>query len=231
MPLLTLIVEISESKCLMVKPNMYPLSPLPPAWQWVGERGLRVETGAATLACYELLVSQKLSEIDDVIPADGSLLLVLRNGAEVSAALREALSIPAMASPTLTGTLHVVSAEYGGGAGPDLLELAARACMDEASYVSKHAAVEYRVDFLGFQPGFPYLSGLPEALQSPRRKTPRIRIEAGSIAIGGRYTGIYPTAGPGGWQIIGRTSSILFDVERDPPTLFLPGDRIRFVPI
>ena len=101
----------------MVKPDMYPLSPPSPAWQWVGERGLRVETGAATLACYESLVSQKLEELEDVIPADGSLLLILRNGGEVSAALRAALSIPAMASPTLTGTLHVVSAEYGCGAG------------------------------------------------------------------------------------------------------------------
>ena len=215
----------------MVKPDMYPLSPLPPDWQWVGERGLRVETGAATLACYESLVSQKLEELEDVIPADGSLLLILRNGGEVSAALRAALSIPAMASPTLTGTLHVVSAEYGCGAGPDLPVLAARACMDEATYVSNHAAVEYRVDFLGFQPGFPYLSGLPEAQQAPRRKTPRMSVAAGSIAIGGRYTGIYPTAGPGGWQIIGRTSSILFDAHRDSPTLFLPGDRVRFVPI
>ena len=134
-----------------------------------------------------------------------------------------------MASPI--GILHAVLAEYGGGAGPDLPELAARACMDEATYVSNHAAVEYRVDFLGFQPGFPYLRGLPEALQAPRRKTPRMSVAAGSIAIGGRYTGIYPTAGPGGWQIIGRTSSILFDAHRDSPTLFLPGDRVRFVPI
>lgn len=215
----------------MVKLDVYPLSPLPPVWQWVGERGLRVETGAATLACYESLVSQKLDEIEDVIPADGSLLLILRNGGEVSAALRAALSTPAMASPSLTGTLHIIPAEYGGGAGPDLLELAVRAHMDESTYIGNHAAVEYRVDFLGFQPGFPYLSGLPEALQVPRRKTPRVSIEAGSIAIGGRYTGIYPAAGPGGWQIIGRTSSVLFDAQRDSPTLFLPGDRIRFIPI
>ncbi len=215
----------------MVKPDIYPLSPRPTAWQWVGERGLRVETGAATLACYESLVSQKLDEIEDVIPADGSLLVVLRHGRGVSAALCATLDTSGMAPSSLTGTLHVVSAEYGGGAGPDLPELAARACMDEATYVSNHAAVEYRVDFLGFQPGFPYLSGLPEALQAPRRKTPRVSVASGSLGIGGRYMGIYPAAGPGGWQIIGRTSSILFDVHRDPPTLFLPGDRIRFVPI
>lgn len=215
----------------MVKPDAYPLSPRPPAWQWVGERGLRVETGAATLACYESLVSQNLEEIEDVIPADGSLLVVLRSGGGVSAALRATLDTPVMEPSSLTGTLHVVSAEFGGGAGPDLPELTARARMDESTYISNLAAVEYRVDFLGFQPGFPYLSGLPEALQAPRRKTPRVNVVSGSIAIGGRYAGIYPTAGPGGWQIIGRTSSVLFDATRDPPTLFLPGDRIRFVPI
>lgn len=215
----------------MVKPDMPPLSPRPPAWQWVGERGLRVETGAATLACYESLVSQKLEEIEDVIPADGSLLVVLRSGGGVSAALRATLDTPVKESSSLTGTLHMVSAEFGGGAGPDLPELTARARMIESIYISNLAAVEFRVDFLGFQPGFPYLSGLPEALQAPRRKTPRVNVASGSIAIGGRYAGIYPTAGPGGWQVIGRTSSVLFDVHRDPPTLFLPGDRIRFVPI
>lgn len=215
----------------MVKPDMFPPSPRPSAWQWVGERGLRVETGAATLACYESLVSQKLDEIEDIIPADGSLLVVLRYGRDVSAELRATLDASARKASSLIGTLHMISVEFGGGAGPDLPELAERANIDELTYISTLAAVEYRVAFLGFQPGFPYLSGLPEALQAPRRKTPRVSVVSGSLAVGGRYAGIYPAAGPGGWQIIGRTSSILFDVHRDPPTLFLPGDRIRFVPI
>lgn len=215
----------------MVKHDMHPPLLRPPAWQWVGERGLRVETGVATLACYESLVLQKLEEIEDIIPADGSLLVVLRNGGGVSAALRATLDASDREASSLAGTLHVISVEIGGGAGPDLPELAERAHMNESTYIKTLAAVEYRVAFLGFQPGFPYLSGLPDALQAPRRKTPRVSVALGSIAIGGRYAGIYPAAGPGGWQIIGRTSSILFDVHRDPPTLFLPGDRIRFVPI
>lgn len=187
--------------------------------------------GFDNVSVLRIACSQKLDEIEDVIPADGSLLVVLRKGCGVSAALRAALDTPAMEPSSLTGTLHVISAEFGGGAGPDLSELATRARMDESTYISNYAAAEYRVDFLGFQPGFPYLSGLPEVLQAPRRITPRVSVASGSIAIGGRYAGIYPAAGPGGWQIIGRTSSILFDVHRDPPTLFLPGDRIRFVPI
>lgn len=214
----------------MLKSNVSLPSGLP-VWQWVGERGLRVDTGATTLACYRALVSQKLDEIEDVIPADGSLLVILRAGCEVSAALRAILRAPVMDLPSYIAILHVIPAEYGGSAGPDLPELAVRARMDESTYIRRHAAVEYRVDFLGFQPGFPYLSGLPAALRATRRTTPRVGIEAGSIAIGGRYTGIYPTAGPGGWQIIGRTASSLFDARRDPPTLFLPGDRVRFVPL
>lgn len=214
--------------------NPQASSSLPrPLWRWVGERGLRVATGEATLACYGALISQKLGEIEDVIPADGSLLVILRPGAATSAALRAALA--ALAAPAekglpLNGKLHVIPVEYGGVAGPDLPDLAAQAGLDVATYINRHAAAEYSVAFLGFQPGFPYLKGLPSALQAPRRSTPRVRVEAGSVAIGGRYAGIYPTSGPGGWQIIGRTTAVLFDPQRDPPTLLLPGDRLRFVP-
>lgn len=201
----------------------------PPFWRWVGERGVRVATGEATLACYRELISQKLGEIEDVIPADGSLLVILRPGAVPSAALRAALATPGEGAPSLDGKLHFIPVEYGGAAGPDLPDLAAQAGMDVAAYIKRHAAAEYRVAFLGFQPGFPYLDGLPEALQAPRRPSPRVRVEAGSVAIGGRYAGIYPASGPGGWQIIGRTAAVLFDPQRDPPALLLPGDRLRFV--
>ena len=84
---------------------------------------------------------------------------------------------------------------------------------------------------LGFAPGFPYLLGLDPQLHMPRRASPRTRVPAGSIAIGGVQTGIYPTELPGGWQLIGRTPLALFDARRDPPTLLVPGDRVRFVPI
>lgn len=202
----------------------------PPFWHWVGERGLRVATGGATLACYKTLISQNLSEIEDVIPADGSLLVILRPGADPTAVLRTALVAPEEGAASFVGRRHVIPVEYGGAAGPDLPDLAAQAGMDVAAYINSHAEAEYSVAFLGFQPGFPYLNGLPGALQAPRRPTPRVRVEAGSVAIGGRYAGIYPASGPGGWQIIGRTASVLFDPQRDPPALLLPGDRVRFVP-
>lgn len=204
--------------------------PAPPSWHWVGERGLRVETGAATLAFYGVLTARQPREVEDVIPADDSVLVILRPGVELSAALRAVLAAPGEGAPVWSGTLHAVPVVYGGTAGPDLPALAERAGMDEATYIDSHAAAEFTVAFLGFQPGFPYLKGLPSPLHAPRRPTPRVRVAAGSVAIGGRYAGIYPAAGPGGWQIIGRTSVDLFDPQRDPPTLLLPGDKLRFVP-
>jgi 5-oxoprolinase (ATP-hydrolysing) subunit B len=213
----------------MGKPKTGQHSP-DPAWRWVSERGLRVATGDSTLACYSVLVSQKFPEIEDLIPADGSLLLILRRGSTVSEQLQAALAAPPAGKQAETGVLHEIAVEYGGAAGPDLPELAERAGMDSATFISSHAAAEYTVAFLGFQPGFPYLRGLPRTLCAPRRASPRVRVAAGSVAIGGTYTGIYPSSGPGGWQIIGRTQSVMFDPQREAPALLLPGDRVRFVP-
>lgn len=166
-----------------------------------------------------------------MIPADGSLLLVLRPGAPISAELRAALAAPLAEALPTKGVLHEIAVAYGGQAGPDLQALAARAGMDMDGFVSSHAAAEYTVAFLGFQPGFPYMRGLPAGLHAPRRASPQVRVAAGSVAIGGAYCGIYPSAGPGGWQIIGRTAAVLFDPARDAPALLLPGDRVRFVPV
>ena len=201
-----------------------------PAWCWVGERGLRVATGESTLEYRNKLISQNLSEVDDVIPADGSLLVFLRRGMAPSPALWDVLAGEEVEPSPAAGRLHTVHVEYGGAAGPDLAALASRAGMDASDYIACHAAAEYTVAFLGFQPGFPYLRGLPEALQAPRKAAPRTRVAAGSVALGGAYSGIYPAAGPGGWQIIGRAQICLFDQLRNPPNLLLPGDRLRFVP-
>jgi KipI family sensor histidine kinase inhibitor len=201
-----------------------------PVWRWVSERGLRLETGDATLARYAVLVSAAFPDIEDIIPADGSLLLILRRAAGVSAELEVALTMPLSEAQASYGKQHEIVVEYGGKAGPDLPALAKRAGMGVADYIDRHAAVDYTVAFLGFQPGFPYLRGLPEALHAPRRATPRLQVAAGSVAIGGAYTGIYPAGGPGGWHIVGRTDAVLFDPQRDAPALLMPGDRVRFVP-
>ncbi len=207
-----------------------------PELRWMGERGLRVNTGTATLARYKQLVSLNLSELDDIIPTDDSILLVLKSalikpGAPLPENLRRALAAVLPAEATTSGRRHVLEVEYGGEAGPDLPALASRAGLTEAAFIQCHAASDYTVAFLGFQPGFPYLRGLPQALASPRRETPRVHVAAGSVAIGGEVCGIYPAQGPGGWQLIGRTASVLFDPARAAPALLMPGDRVRFVPV
>ncbi|HEY0957595.1 MAG TPA: 5-oxoprolinase subunit PxpB [Roseateles sp.] len=114
--------------------------------------------------------------------------------------------------------------------GPDLGDVAAHCGLSAEEVVHRHAAAEYVVYFIGFQPGFAYLGGLDESLHTPRRAEPRTSVPAGSVGIGGAQTGIYPLATPGGWQLIGRTALPLFDPQAEPPTLLAPGDRVRFVP-
>lgn len=117
---------------------------------------------------------------------------------------------------------------YGGKWGPDLAEVASLAGVTPAQVVAMHKTASYDVRAVGFAPGFPYLGGLPGRLHSPRRKTPRTRVPAGSVGIGGAQTGIYPLESPGGWQIIGRTPLRLFCPENSPPVLLRCGDRVRF---
>lgn len=110
----------------------------------------------------------------------------------------------------------------------DIREVAKRAKLPVEKIVELHAAAEYRVVCIGFTPGFAYLSGLPREIATPRRATPRTQVPAGSVAIGGSQTGIYPQGSPGGWNIIGRTPLTLFDPANDPPALLQAGDIVRF---
>ncbi|MGH8232816.1 MAG: 5-oxoprolinase subunit PxpB [Rhodanobacteraceae bacterium] len=120
---------------------------------------------------------------------------------------------------------------YGGDFGLDLTDAASHARMTTDEIIARHTAGEYTVAMLGFAPGFPYLLGLDPTLHMPRRATPRTRVPAGSVAIGGAQAGIYPCELPGGWQLIGRTPLAVFDPERDRPCLLAPGDRVRFCAI
>lgn len=117
---------------------------------------------------------------------------------------------------------------YGGDFGPDLDELAGRHSLTPDEVVAIHAAGNYLVHMIGFAPGFPYLGGLDERLATPRRETPRTRVPASSVGIGGAQTGIYPIETPGGWHLIGRTPLRLFDPRRSPALLLSAGDGVRF---
>ena len=128
------------------------------------------------------------------------------------------------------GEILDIPVDYGGESGPDLADVATQTGLSTEEIVARHSSAEYRVAMLGFTPGFAYLLGLPDALHMPRRATPRTRVPAGSVAIGGAQTGVYPRDTPGGWHLVGRTSLNLFDPARDPPALLTPGMRVRFVP-
>lgn len=112
--------------------------------------------------------------------------------------------------------------------GFDLGQVAHHAGMSKEEAIDQHCGAEYRVHCLGFTPGFPYLSGMPAALATPRRPVPRKQVPAGSVAIGGTQTGVYPLESPGGWNVIGRTPLRLFDAKKSPPALLYAGDRVQF---
>ncbi len=128
----------------------------------------------------------------------------------------------------VAGKTVVVPVAYGGEHGPDLEVVAKNAGLAADDVVKLHTKADYRVAAVGFAPGFPYLLGLPEKLHTPRRSTPRTKVAAGSVGIGGAQTGVYPQMSPGGWQIIGRTALRLFDPAAERPALLAPGDRVRF---
>ena len=127
-----------------------------------------------------------------------------------------------------TGQHIEVPVVYGGASGPDLDDVARFAGCSVDEVIARHAAVLYRVYLVGFVPGFAYMAVVDPRIAAPRRPTPRTVVPAGSVAIAGRQTGIYPSSTPGGWNIIGRTPLRPFDPSRSEPVLFKAGDTIRF---
>lgn len=115
--------------------------------------------------------------------------------------------------------------------GIDLAEMAKDKNISPEEIIRMHTTTHFPVYFIGFLPGFLYLGGLPEALHHPRKATPRIKVPKGTIAIGGKQTGVYPMESPGGWNIIGKTPVQLFDVQYNPPVVIKPGDQVQFVSI
>ncbi len=176
--------------------------------------------------------------LQDLVPAYCSLAVFFDTGAlgadahaQVAATLWTLLDASSSQAPIQPGRQVELPVCYGGEFGPDLEAAAATLGLSAQAVVQRHHAPEYRVAMIGFAPGFPYLSGLDPALALPRLATPRVRVEAGSVAIGGAQTGLYPLPGPGGWRVIGRCPLRLFDPTRTVPSLLAPGDRVRFVPI
>lgn len=189
----------------------------------------------ATLDCQERVwavaeIVRQWQHVVEVVPGMNNLTIVFDPLAADGASLAGELAAAWESAGSAAAPVRYVDipVQYGGEFGPDLADVAEQTGLDAEEVVRRHAAGEYVVFFLGFQPGFAYLGGLDAVLHTPRRAVPRIEVPSGSVGIGGVQTGIYPTASPGGWQLIGRTALALFDPAKTPPTLLQPGDRVRF---
>jgi KipI family sensor histidine kinase inhibitor len=212
----------------------------PPRLLPVGDSALSVvfgdtidaETNARVRALDARLLACPFPGFREAIPAHSTLLVLYDpstcDHATAVAALQEGAAQARPVDTDARRAVRVLSVVYGGEHGADLQAVAEACEMTTEEVVEHHTAHELTAFMLGFSPGFAYLGLLPPALQRPRRAEPRERVPAGSVAIAGPFTAVYPTASAGGWHLIGRTAQLLFDPGADPPSLILPGDRVRF---
>jgi KipI family sensor histidine kinase inhibitor len=193
----------------------------------LAELGTRLDTALNTRAIALASALKKRRDVRQAVAGYASVTVHFdpeqtTHDALSAAIKRLASKRPPMAEP---GRLHRIPVVYDG---PDMAAVAARLGLAPAKIAEIHARPIYRVFLIGFVPGWGYLGPLPEELELPRRHVPRTKVPAGSVAIAGRQTGIYPLAAPGGWHLIGRTSVKLFLPDSDPPCLFRAGDRVKF---
>jgi KipI family sensor histidine kinase inhibitor len=187
----------------------------------------RIHSAARSLRAAEI------PYVEDVVPAYLALTVfydpLLASYEEISATLVDACNrAPHSSIRTPHSREHRIAVKYDG---IDLEAVAASTGLSVDDVIARHSGRTYDVDLLGFVPGFAYLSELDSSLQLPRRPQPRPRIAAGSVAMAGAQTAIYPLDTPGGWHIIGTTRTVMFDPTRDPPALLTPGDTVRFEPV
>lgn len=179
-----------------------------------------------TLALFASLQNDPIEGIDETVPAARTLMIRFRPekiGAEALVARLSSRDLSAKIAPS--DNLVEIPVHYNG---EDLADVAELTGMSIEEVIRRHTESEFTVAFCGFAPGFGYLVGGDTALHVPRRQSPRTRIPAGSVALAGAFSGVYPQNSPGGWQIIGTTPVKMWDIDRDPGALFQPGYRVRF---
>lgn len=189
-----------------------------------GDAALLVETDDVQ-GLYAGLSAASLDGVTELVPAATTVLVRTAFGADLDALEAAVLAVPPAASDAVEAGEVEVPVSYDG---EDLADVAELTGLSIDEVVAAHTGQVWTVAFCGFAPGFGYLTGTDERLTVPRRQTPRTRVPAGSIALAGPYTGVYPRESPGGWQLIGRTSLTVWDLAADPPALLRPGTRVRF---
>jgi len=213
-------------------PRLLPLGES--AWTLVLGNRIDRALHRRVLALARVIEGRRIAGVREIVPAYAALTVFcdpLTDGEAIGRELARLAAEPLPEHPQggeAAGRLVNIPTRYDG---PDLEEVARRTGLARSEVIRRHAAPEYTVYLLGFAPGFAYLGELDPALHLPRRETPRIRIPAGSVAIAGAQTGVYPLATPGGWHLIGTTDLLLFDRNRPQPALLHAGDRVRFEPI
>lgn len=210
---------------LIPSPNPSPLSGAIVQLIAIGRRAVLVEVDdAASASSLAAWARGAAVPADEIVPAARTVLF---DGLCAPEALGDALAGWTPDAEAGAGELVEVEVRYDG---PDLETIAAHWGIAADEVAAAHSAVEYVASFCGFAPGFSYLAGLPEARAVPRLDSPRSRVPAGSVALAGTWCGIYPTASPGGWQVLGTTEAVLWDASRPEPALLPPGTRVRFRP-
>ncbi|MCK8787779.1 5-oxoprolinase subunit PxpB [Roseomonas sp. NAR14] len=211
--------------------------PVPPLHtSWLGEGAVLCQSDPAPLepALQERFWTlaeavRRLPFAREAVPGMNNLLVMIDPDAEGEAAVAAIRQCWATAGRrAVAGREVTIPVRYGGEGGYDLAHVAAVTGLAPAEVVRRHSAGCYVVYALGSQPGFGYLAGLDPALAVPRRDVPRVRVEGGSVVIGGAQTGVISRTSPSGWHVIGTTDLPFFDPDRDPPALLAPGDTIRF---
>lgn len=194
-----------------------------------GDRALLLdlESIEAVIGRYDALRADPPPGVTELVPAARTLLVAFDPRATAADRLAADLAArPAGAGERAAAGVVEVPVRYDGA---DLADVARITGLAEEEVVRRHAGADYTVAFCGFSPGFGYLTGLPPELHLPRRDTPRTKVPAGAVAIAGEYAGVYPRPSPGGWQLLGSTDVVVWDLDRDPPALLTPGTRVRFV--
>ncbi|MCU1657367.1 MAG: Allophanate hydrolase subunit 1 [Pseudonocardiales bacterium] len=193
-----------------------------------GERAVLVELADSAAVLALRAAVSGVDGVVELVPAARTLLVEFdpaqTSRERISAQLTGAVATPA---PPAAGPTVRITVRYDG---PDLAAVADEVGLSVAEVVRRHTTPTYTVAFIGFSPGFAYLTGLDPVLEVRRLAEPRTSVPAGAVGVAGEFTGVYPRSSPGGWRLLGGTDAPLWDTARTPPALLAPGTRVRFVP-